>query len=445
MDVDATSDVRPVSAGANRQPMRGAAGNGWPTLAVFLIGGGAILVGLDWLPSAMGWLGVAAAFATLFGCATVALGAVSVQSFAGKRRSAPTTLPPVSVLRPLYGDEPALDSALATLAAQSYPAFQIVFGVKDADDPALLAVARLRAAHPALDVTVVKDPTPHGPNRKVSNLINMLPAARHDMLVFSDSDLHVAPDYLRSLMTALAAPSTGMVTALCTGLPTSAGVAARLGAMQITLSFLPGALLSRVLGRQDCLGTTMALHRATLARAGGLQALVGHLADDNLLGRHVRQLGLRIALASTVPATGVPESAFGALWQHELRWARTIRGVAPAAFAASALQFPIAWALLACICTAASGPSLALLGGAWLVRYAAAAAIGRSLAPAPGTRMGWRLALLLPVRDLISVAEIAASFTGRQVLWRGHVMRVDARRRSFAGSAVKKHAAPVVL
>ena len=148
---------------------------------------------------ALDWLAEIAAAASGAGLLVVALGAVAVWRFARRVPPAAVDLPPITVLRPLYGHEPGLDAALATLAMQCYPAFQLVFGVQDAADPALQAVARLRARHPALDIAVVANAVFHGPNRKVSNLINMLPLARHDTLVFSDSDLHVPPDYLERL------------------------------------------------------------------------------------------------------------------------------------------------------------------------------------------------------------------------------------------------------
>ncbi len=437
MDVNATSGAPIHAKGLGGIARR----NGLPAMAALSMAAGAALLTIT---GHQAWLGIAAMLASAFGCVIAGLGAVAVLAFARRRHPAPAVWPPVSVLRPLCGGEPGLDAALASLGAQGYPLFQIVFGVQDAADPALAAVARLQAANPALDITVVTDTTSHGPNRKVSNLINMLPLARYDTLVFSDSDLHVAPDYLSRLVAALAEPGTGLVTALCTGLPTRHGPAARLGAMQITQSFLPGALLSRVLGRQDCLGTTMALKRDTLARAGGLPGLAGHLADDNLLGQHVLALGRRIGLADTVPATGVPERSVRLLWQHELRWARTIRALAPAPFAASSLQFPIAWALLACLCLPAA-PALAGLGAAWAVRAAAAVAIGRALAGhTVAARLGWLAALLLPVRDVLSVAEIVASFAGGQVLWRGHVMRADAAR-ALPRRAMPDRVVPIVL
>ncbi len=354
-------------------------------------------------------------------------GWAAVIRFAAAPAPAPRQLPPVTILRPLCGDEPLLADTLLSCCRQDYPVFQIVFGVRDAADPALGVVRDLIEKFPERDITVIVDPTLHGSNRKVANLINMLPSARYDVLVFSDSDLHVAPDYLVRLVAALEKPNTGLVSTVYVGRPARRKWAPRLGAAQINYSFLPGVLLSRALGRQDCLGTTMALHRRVLERSGGLHALAGHIADDNVLGQRVAALGLGVDIADTVPAATVPESTFTALWHHEMRWARTVRALVPVAFGASALQYPVCWALLACILSGGALPYVALMGLAWAVRTAAAWGIDHALKPkfasldlAPVAPV-W----LLPFRDILSVVEIVASYCSSQVVWRGMTMRAD--------------------
>jgi ceramide glucosyltransferase len=193
-----------------------------------------------------------------------------------------------------------------------------------------------------------------------------------------------------------------------------------LGALQINQHFLPGALLARAMGRQDCLGATMALRRETLERIGGLRALVDHLADDNLLGRLVQRLGLGVALADTVPATTVPEAAFAPLWRHELRWARTIRALVPAQFAASALQYPLVWAAVAVLLACGAVWSLAWFAIAWAIRAVVAKGIDAALGRAIRSPV-W----LMPLRELMSVAVIVASYAGREVEWRGHRLQAE--------------------
>ena len=393
--------------------------------------------------------------------------------------------PPITVLKPLHGDEPLLEQALASVCAQDYPAFQVVFGVQDPDDTALGAVARVRARFPRCDTAVVVNPARHGANAKIGNLINMLPAARYQVLAIADSDLHVQRDYLARLADALAEPGTGLVTTLYAGLPASNRLVQQLGATHITHSFLPGALLARAMGRQDCLGATMALPRETLAAIGGFQALLPHLADDQVLGRQVAALGLAVRLAPTVPATTVPETRFSDLWRHELRWARTIRALEPGPFAASVLQYPLFWSLLAILLSSGAVWSFAVFLLAWVGRALAATWVDRALEPLlvakpkPGERMdrgprpevasalratrpddlqledGWNLSdaatqglafpcpvWLLPLRDIMSVGVMVASFAGRRVEWRGEQLVADTPERPPLGRTTSKDLRP---
>ncbi len=408
--------------------------------------------------------GVAAGLAGI-GLAQALVASRLVAAFTRKPPTVAVTHPPITVLKPLHGNEPLLVEALTTLCTQKYPGWQIVFGVQDAADPAAAVVRQLQTRFPARDIALVVDPTLHGPNRKVGNLINMLPAARHDILVIADSDVHVRPDYLERLVATLQQPGVGLVTTLYAGLPatpadptqaelrqssqgrstasappTRPALAARLGATQITHGFLPGAVLARAIGRQDCLGATMVLRRQDLDRIGGFQALVNHLADDNVLGRRIAALGLRVALADTVPLTTVPETTIRALFRHELRWARTIRALEPAGFAASTLQYPLAWAMLAILLANGALWSAGAFFAAWILRALAALSVDRALAPLWSPKptsdrpqgsidvAGLAFACpvgLLPLRDILSIAVMLTSYAGRQVDWRGHGLHAD--------------------
>jgi len=353
----------------------------------------------------------------------------AVRRFAASPAPAPPVAwPAVLVLKPLHGDEPLLEQALASTCAQDYPRFRVVCGVQDAADPAIAVVQRLRARFAGVDIALVVDATPHGRNGKVANLINMLGAtpglAPDEVVVIADSDIHAAPDWLRRVVAALAVPGIGLVTTLYAGRAAGSGWVTRLGCMAITHSFLPGALLARMMGRQDCLGATMALRAETLAAVGGLPALSAHLADDNELGRLVRGRGLGVALAATVPTTTVAEGRLAELLSHELRWARTIRALVPGAFAASVLQYPIAWAGLAAV-LAPQPATLGVLGLAWGARALAGWGIDRALRVPGTTMLPWAL---LPVRDVVSVGVVLAAFAGRRVRWRGAVLEARAVR-----------------
>lgn len=368
-----------------------------------------------------------ASAASALGIAQALAGRWAVARFAAQPAPVAACLPPVTILKPLHGDEPLLEAALESVCAQDYPEFQVVFGVQDPSDPARAVAERLRLRHPERDIRIVADAAFHGENRKVGNLVNMMPHAAHDVIVIADSDLHARPDYLRHLVAALQVDGTGLVTTLYAGLPSSDGLVGALGASQIDHGFLPGAVLARALGRQDCLGGTMALRRETLERIGGFHALVDHLADDNVLGRLVRAQGLDVRLAATVPLTTVPETTLPALFSHELRWARTIRALVPVSFVLSWVQYPLAWAAAA-FALAPGWRAAALFAAVWIVRATAARGVDRALAPLLGRTA--RLAKpasfwLLPLRDVLSMAVMLASYGGRGVRWRGHALRAD--------------------
>jgi ceramide glucosyltransferase len=329
--------------------------------------------------------------------------------------------PPLTVLKPLHGSDSLLESALESWFVLDYPVLQLVFGVADAEDPALAVLARLRARYPHSDVAVVIDVTLHGKNRKIGNLINMFPAATHEILLIADADMHVSSGYARAVVTALQSPRVGLVTTLYTGLAGSETLAARVGVTQINHGFLPAAALARRLGRQDCLGATMALRRETLAAVGGLAALVEHLADDNVLGRLVRAQGLRIDFAPVVPATGVVETSLRDIWVHGLRWARTIRALVPVAYFGVILQFPLFWAGLALLLSRFSTMGLVGFGVLLLLRCGIARRLESALL-LPHLVTPWQLL----VSDMLAAALFLASFFGDQVAWRGQIMQADA-------------------
>jgi ceramide glucosyltransferase len=356
-------------------------------------------------------------------------GYLAVRRFTRRPARTCAETPAVTILKPVCGAEPFLEEALASFCMQSYPApVQIVIGAHDAADPALQAARRVKAQFPRADIVIQADPTRRGVNGKIANLINMLPHASHDLLVIADSDLHVDRDYLNRVVAELLVPGTGLVTTLPGAEPAMPGLAARLGTAHLAHSFLPSALLAQALGRQDCLGGTMALTRATLTRVGGLAAIADHLADDNVLGRKVLSLGLTVQLANTLPSVTVQETSLRALWQHELRWSRTIASVAPMSHASCIVQYPLFWAAAAVLLSAGATWSLMAFALAWAARAMLARAIETCLAarrPRPVPHVPF---WLLPLRDILSVAEIVASYCGDTVVWRGrtlHTGRVE--------------------
>jgi len=316
---------------------------------------------------------------TLLGALQAVAGLLVVRWFVSRPQRPPSAAVPVSILKPICGDEVLLEEAIASFCVQDYHAFQLVIGAQDPDDPGLDVARRVQARYPGADITIVVNTARHGCNRKVANLINMMPFAKHDVLVFADSDLHVRPDYLTRVVAMLEQPGCGLVTTVCAAEPAGDGIAPHLGLAHLTHYFLPGALVGAAFGRQDCLGGTMALRRETLTQVGGLAALANHLADDNVLGTLVRRLGLSVRIAATLPVVVVQERQLRPLWQHELRWARTIGALAPLAFGASMLQFSLFWALVGVMLSGGAPWALACFAAAWGFRAVVVCGIDHAL------------------------------------------------------------------
>lgn len=364
------------------------------------------------------WLGT--------GLIAAALGYAGISCWAGlksRRAAARATdidgehLQPASVLKPLHGDEPRLYENLRGFCRQTHPSYQLIFGVREPHDPAIAVVQRLRAEFPQLEIELLVDPRVHGANLKVSNLLNMLPLARHDWLVLADSDISVPADYLARVTAPLADPGVGIVTCLYRGVP-QAGLWSRLGRLFIDDWFAPSVRLSHAFGStRFAFGSTIALRRAALQAIGGFEALSDTLADDFWLGELTRRAGLRTVLSELVVGTEVGETTLSTLWAHELRWLRTIRAIAPGGFAMSFVCFT--WPVLALgLVLAPSWPNagLALLGGgARILRYFLQRR-GES------ARVPWHEVLLTPCRDGLLLLEWAVALTGWQVKWRGQMM-----------------------
>jgi ceramide glucosyltransferase len=287
----------------------------------------------------------------------------------------PIEEPPVSVLKPLFGAEPGLAENLRSFADQDYPDCQIVLGLRDRTDPALPIARALIRERPERDIVLVVDSRTGGSNLKVANLENMLPAARHDLIVIADSDMRVTPDYLRAVTAPLADRRVGLVTCLYHGV-SAGGLWSVLAALHINYSFLPGALAGAALGvGGGCFGATLAVRRDVLERIGGFARLRNELADDHRMGSAVRRLGLATVLSPYIVENRVSEPSLASLWRHELRWARTSKEMAPAGFAGSLITHTI---VIGALAGAALGHGPVVCGVALLsalLRWGSAAAM----------------------------------------------------------------------
>ena len=341
---------------------------------------------------------------------------ILVLRFPRARKVPPAPFPAVTILRPLHGNEPGLFGRIASLCRQDYLGrVDVICGVQQENDSAI-PVVRLLQATGRSEIELNIDGCEHGSNRKISNLINMLPAASQDVVVISDSDIAVDPHYVASLVAELEEPGVGAVTCAYHGTPAE-GIWAQLSAMSINLQFLPNVIAAVSLNAaHPCLGATIALHREVLAQIGGFRRFADELADDYAIGSAVRALGRKVVVSRFTVGHVCFERDFRALWGRQLRAARTIQAIDPVGYAGTIFMHPLALSVVAAI-LGVSG-SFLLISAALICRLALCWAIERAIA-LPRHRYA-----LIPVQDAIAFAIFLTSFFGREVEWRGKTYTV---------------------
>jgi ceramide glucosyltransferase len=353
-----------------------------------------------------------------------ALSLAGLASFlSGARRAAAQALPadeqlpPVSILKPLKGVDPGVWESFCSHAEQQYPEFELIFGVSNPHDPACDAVRKLQEKYPALRIKLVVCERILGANVKVSTLAQMAPEARYEILVVNDSDIRVAPDYLRQAVAPLRDPQVGLVTCLYRGVAAGT-IGSRLEALGISTDFAPGVLSARFLegGLRFGLGSTLVFRRRDLAAIGGFESVLDYLADDYELGRRIAASGKRLELSTATVATFLPSYTLREFWQHQVRWWRTIRSARRWGYAGLLFTFGIPWALLTLLAARGAAWAWALLAVTVAARLLSG--LGTAVA-ALQDRGALRNILLLPMRDLIAPIIWAAGLVGNRIHWRG--------------------------
>jgi len=345
--------------------------------------------------------------------------------YRGKARQAAAAqgaVPPVSILKPLKGVDPEIYDCFRSHCLQDYPEYEIIFGVSEADDPAVQTVQRLQREFPQCSIQLVVCSQRLGANTKVSNLVQMLPVARYDHLIVNDSDIRVESDYLRRVMAPLSEKRVGMVTCLYRGIA-SGTLGSRLEAIGISTDFSAGVIVARCIegGVRFGLGSTLALRRRELEAIGGFEAFVDYLADDYELGKSIAALGREVRLSEVVVETVLPAYDLKGFLEHQLRWARSVRDSRPWGYAGLLFTFGVPWAMLVVIAARGAAWAWGLAASVALLRVLMAWTVGRAVLR---DRQLASLLPLLPLRDFAAVLVWLGSFVGNRIAWRGDYFRL---------------------
>jgi ceramide glucosyltransferase len=324
--------------------------------------------------------------------------------------------PAVTILKPVCGLEKGLKANLRSACLQSYPEYEVIFSVQDPRDPALSILHEIRQEFGCRRVSVVVGDVKAGSNGKVNNLLGALSKASHDVLVISDSDTRLRPDYLSNIVAPLADPE---VACACTLFKVTQAdrLVEKLEALTVNADFMPSVVFAEVTGASKCcLGPSIAIRRATLDQIGGLKSLADYLVEDYELGRRIWASGKKIALVPYIIDILVDLPGWRRWWTHQVYWDQNTRLARPGAFLATCLIRSVPFALVFALLRLFDPIGLAALSTAVAVRIITAAMI---LKWGFKDESGLRTLALLPFRDVLGLIIWALAFTQQTVIWRG--------------------------
>ena len=348
-----------------------------------------------------------------------------LRRFVARRRTAkPEFFAPVSLFKPLHGDEPGLETHLESFFQQNYPEYEILFGARVASDKGLETARRVAARYPHIPVKFVLTGEPWQINAKVCTLELMEKAAAHDIFIISDSDVRVTPDYIREVAAPFADAKVGAVTCLYRGVA-DRGLWSRLEAAGMSIEMTAGVLAADFMeGMQFTLGPTMAVRRSCVKEIGGFHTLGAYCADDFVLGNEVYAKGHTVVLSTHVIDHIILNHGFADSQKHQIRWMKSTRFSRPKGHFGTCLTFSVPFGILACIAALLlHHPYLGfgLLAYSIVARFALAMLIGTFVVQ---ERHLLRTSLLFPLRDLLGFVYWAASYGDNKIIWRNQIYRL---------------------
>jgi ceramide glucosyltransferase len=357
----------------------------------------------------------------------------AVPGYLHERRLALTKLavqpgftPPLTLLKPLHGDEPQLAAHLATFFEQDYPEYEILFCARSAEDAGLQTARRVAERYPHIPARFLSTGgVPGYINAKVASMERMEAEAAHPILVISDSDVRVTPDYLRAVALPFADQKVGAMCCPYRGVAAEGGLWARLEAVGMSVEMTSGVLVARAMeGMQFVLGPTMAFRRDVIRRMGGFKVTADYCADDFVLGNEAYKLGQKVVLSHHAIDHMVINSSLGPSLMHQVRWMKSSRFSRPKGHFGTVLTFSLPYGLLAWSALAAmSHPFWGLTLFAWSVatRLTLSVAVGRLVVR---DQSWFGLLALYPLRDLMGFGFWMASYMGNRILWRGRIFQL---------------------
>ena len=361
--------------------------------------------------------------------------AVLRKRFVPKVSSTTHFQPPISVLKPVHGMEPRLEESLESFFRQDYPECELIFCARQREDPALVLAERLATKYPKVKVKILTCGEPPWANAKVYSLARMMEAAENELIVISDSDVEVTPEYLREIVRPLEDDCVGLVTCLYRGVSVD-GFWSKLEALGMSVEMTSGVLVAEMLeGMKFALGPTMVTRKSCVHSVGGFEAFADYCADDYLLGNLIEKQGYKVVLSEYAVDHIVVHRSLAESLKHQVRWMRSTRFSRPKGHVGTVLTFAMPFGVLGLI-AGVLGDHPLLGAGIFLVNYLER--VLQSVIAGYGVvrdRQALKQAWFYPLRDLLGFFVWCGSYLSSNIHWRSEVYRLTAGGRMIRVSS----------
>ncbi|HMD41892.1 MAG TPA: bacteriohopanetetrol glucosamine biosynthesis glycosyltransferase HpnI [Candidatus Acidoferrum sp.] len=326
----------------------------------------------------------------------------------------PDYTPPVSLLKPVRGLDFDSYENFVSFCQLDYPEYEILFCVNEMSDSAVQVIQRLMAEYPEQRIRILSDAPQIGSNRKVNNLALLTREAQYEIVVQSDGDVRVGPQYLHEVVAPLADCSVGATSCFYRGI-VERNLGAELEAVGATSDFFAGALIADWKeGVTFALGASVATTKTWLERIGGYQSLANLLADDYEIGNRIYKAGGKVLLSREPVWTSYPAQTAKGFWEHQIRWARTIRFCRPISFLGLIFTHGLPWAIVAAIVAPNRLIAAAYLLAYLVLRFLMAWVVG---VWGIGDEILSQKMWLVPLRDAVYFIVWLSSFASNRVTW----------------------------
>jgi ceramide glucosyltransferase len=335
----------------------------------------------------------------------------------GKESTAiPLPLPGISILKPLKGLDDNLFDNLASICMQDYPEYEVIFSLRDQNDPAYKVAGKIKDKYPDKDITILVERCNAGLNPKINNLIPAYKIAKFEHILISDSNIMVDKNYLREIVGPMRDPEVGLVSNMIkgTGGRTFGSIFENLHLNSFVLGSV--CFLDKLLKMPCVVGKSMLMKKQDIEAIGGFKAVKDVLAEDYLIGQKMHKMGKKVILSSYIIKNVNEYWGIRKFINRHTRWGKLRWKIGGIRYFSELFSNAVFMSVLPIFLWEPSRITLAFAAGVSSIKILGDFYIGRKIK----IKMSFLLYFLSPVKDIIIGLIWFAPILSTTVVWRGN-------------------------